>query len=174
MKSDLDEKLAHAAYMGSPAEMERLIAEGADPKADDSEALRLAARNGHLECVKLLIPHSDPATNDSAALRWAANYGHLECVKLLIPYSDPKADGSAALRRAAEEGHLECVRELIPYSDPEAAIRHCFESGDTDAANVIREQLAMLLAEQQREQIRRELDDVLGHAPDAPRKARRM
>jgi ankyrin repeat protein len=62
---------------------------------------------------------SDPKALDSNALRWAAANGHLEIVKLLIPVSDPKAGGSYALRLAAENGHLEIVKLLIPVSDPE-------------------------------------------------------
>ena len=99
--------------------IEELIAEGADPKADSSRALRWAAENGHTECVKLLIPVSDPKAGNSYALRKAAENGHTECVRLLIPVSDPKADNSYALRWAARNGHTECVKLLIPVSDPE-------------------------------------------------------
>ena len=148
----------------------KLLIPHSDPKADDSAALRWAAEEGHLECVKLLIPHSDPKADDSAALRWSANNGHLECVKLLIPHSDPKADDSGALRLAAEEGNLECVRELMPHSDPVKAVRYCIEDGDTDVADVIREQMAFI----QKEQMHAELGESLERAIDAPRKTRRM
>ena len=69
----------------------KLIKEGADPKANNSQALRYASYNGHLDIVKLLIPLSDPKADDSEALRYASRYGHLDIVKLLIPLSDPKA-----------------------------------------------------------------------------------
>jgi len=104
----------------TPRKIKQLIKEGADPKAGGSEALRLAAENGHLEIVKLLIPVSDPKALDSNALRCAATKGHLEIVKLLIPMSDPKSLDSNALRWAAANGHLEIVKLLIPVSDPKA------------------------------------------------------
>ena len=100
--------------------IKELIDEGAYPKADDSRALREAARNGHLELVKFLLPLSDPKAFNSSALRWAARNGHLEIVKLLLPVSDPKAENSEALRSAALNGHLEIVKLLLPVSDPKA------------------------------------------------------
>lgn len=91
-----------------------LIAEGADPRADKSEALRWAAWHGHADCVRLLIPLSDPKAYGSQALREAALHGRTECVKLLIPVSDYLDE---ALQRAARYGHTEIVRLLIPVSD---------------------------------------------------------
>ena len=85
------------------------------------EALRAAARSGHIDCVKQLIPIVDPEAGDSYALRWAAHRGHADCVKILIPVSDPMADNSVALRWAANNGHAECVKLLIPVSAPNAA-----------------------------------------------------
>ncbi len=104
----------------TPRKIKQLIKEGADPKAHNSNALRWAATNGHLEIVKLLIPVSDPKAGGSYALRLAAENGHLEIVKLLIPVSYPKAHNSYALRWAAENGHLEIVKLLIPVSDPKS------------------------------------------------------
>lgn len=99
--------------------IKRLIEEGANPKADESYALRWAANNGHLEIVKLLLEAgADPKAFNSDALKCAAENGHLEIVKLLIPVSDPKAFNSFALLWAAMNGHLEIVKLLIPVSDP--------------------------------------------------------
>jgi hypothetical protein len=69
--------------------IKKLIAEGADPKANDSYALRWASKYGHTEVVKILIPVSDPKTFNSAALRLASRNGHYDIVKLLISLSDP-------------------------------------------------------------------------------------
>ena len=63
--------------------IKRLIEEGANPKTNDSCALRWAASNGHTEIVKMLIPVSDPKAYDSVALRLAALNGHTEIVKML-------------------------------------------------------------------------------------------
>lgn len=91
-----------------------------NPKACDSAALIEAAGKGHTDLVKLLLPYSDPTSCDSSALIEAALNGHIECVKLLLPYSDPTARDSAALLGAVGNGHIECVKLLLPYSDPTA------------------------------------------------------
>lgn len=119
-----------------------------DPTDNDSEALRNAVSQGHVECAKLLalvsdayiglkesawhgnvdllaffIPLCDPKT-DSTALRWAARHGSLECVELLLPHIDPKANHSAALWSAALSLQWEMVDRLWEASDPWDAISH--------------------------------------------------
>jgi ankyrin repeat protein len=116
---------AHKVILGKRRKItlkviKELIEEGADPKANDSQALLLAAIYGHLEIVKLLLPLSNPKANNSDALRFAALHGHLDVAKLLLPVSDPKAYNSQALRYAATYGHLEVVKLLLPLSDPKA------------------------------------------------------
>lgn len=88
-----------------------------DPKAENSEALRWAVKNGHIKIVNLLLEHSDPKANNSEALRCAAGAGNTELVELLIPGSDPKARDSQALKLAVWDRHTKCVKLLIPVSD---------------------------------------------------------
>ncbi|MDD4082043.1 MAG: ankyrin repeat domain-containing protein [Sphaerochaetaceae bacterium] len=97
--------------------IKRLIDEGADPKVDDSYALRWAAENGYLDIVKILLPLSDASARDNEALVIAARYGHLEIVKLLIPFSIPGSQNNEALRIAAKYGHYEIVKSLLPFSN---------------------------------------------------------
>ena len=141
VNSALDEQLVEAAKNGDLHAVRQLLGEGTDPKAHDSQALRMAAKNGHPECVRLLIPVSDPKANDSWALYWAAANGHTACVELLIPVSAPKATNSWALRLAAIHGHTDCVRLLIPVSDPKArnswALRRATEKGYLDMVDVL-------------------------------------
>ena len=85
-----DKVILGRKYKITPKKIKQLIKEGADPKANNSYALQLAATKGHLEIVKLLIPVSDPKAGGSYALQLAATKGHLEIVKLLIPVSDPE------------------------------------------------------------------------------------
>jgi ankyrin repeat protein len=106
------EMLETAAEIGSVPLARKAIKMGADPKWENSWALRIASRKGHLEVVKFLIPISDVKAFDSQALRLASRNGHLECVKLLIPLSDVKAFDSQALRYAACYGHTKVVEEL--------------------------------------------------------------
>lgn len=140
--------LKEAAYYDRIGEVRRLIPIS-DPTDNESEALRNAISQGHLECAKLLavvsdahiglkesawhgnvdlvaffIPLCDPKTGDSIALRWAARHGYLECVELLLPHSDPKANHSAALWSAALSLQWETVDRLWEVSDPWDAISH--------------------------------------------------
>ena len=119
-----------------------LLAEGADPKVDDSRALWWAAVRGHADCVELLIPVSDPTAGGSCALHSAAHNGHADCVELLIPVCDPKAGGSYALWCAAVHGHTDCVELLIPVSDPKdfgSALSRAAWSGQTDCVKLLEE-----------------------------------
>lgn len=112
----LDNKLFKSSSDGDSHALAQLLSLGADPKEFDSYALLLAARNGHVECVRLLIPISDPKAGESLPLRWAAMNGHVECVRLLIPVSDPSAEDSHALVNAISCNHVECVKLLLPAS----------------------------------------------------------
>ena len=169
--SSRDILLVDAARQGDRQLVAELLDEGeANPKWRDSLALLEAATNGHIECAKLLIPHCSAKAHDSEPLRWAAFNGDIDMVKLLLPVSNPEARDSSALLNAAGNNHLECVRELLPLSDVGTVINRCIAWGDTDVADVIREQVAFL----QKEQMHAELGESLGRASDAPRKARRM
>lgn len=77
--------LSDCASRGDFAGIALLLAQGADPCRNYSEALLRASSFGHAECARLLIPVSDPKANNCHALRNAAAHGHAECVKLLIP-----------------------------------------------------------------------------------------
>ena len=116
--TDFHDQLFTSTLNGDLEGLSRILAQGADPRHNNSLPICLAAENGHAECVKLLIPLSDPKSRDSMALVLAATSGHAECVRLLIPVSDPEANASNALRWAAINGHAECVKLLIPASGP--------------------------------------------------------
>ena len=116
---------------------QELLKEGADPKAENSYALRYASYNGHLDIVKLLIPLSDPLHMNSQSLINAALMGHYDIVKLLLQAgSNPLAENSMALQFAAKEGHADIVKLLIPLSDPKAydsyALRYASYYGHLD------------------------------------------
>lgn len=100
----------------------RLMTQGANPRARESLALRLAAESGRTECVKMLVTITSPREKKSEALANAATNGHVECARLLLPVSNAAENESLALRMAARHGHAECVALLIPFSNaqPEA------------------------------------------------------
>ena len=114
----LNDALVDSAAAGNLGEMSNLLGQGADPKAELARALRLAAKNGHAECVALLLPISDPKALNSHALCLASFNGHAECVDLLLPFSDSEAAMPVALSWAAENGHAECVKRLLSRESP--------------------------------------------------------
>lgn len=125
-QTELDRDLIASALAGKPSRIMELLAQGANPRAECSSALRFAASKGSAECVKLLIPISNPMEEASQALFEAAKENFIDCLALLIPVSDPKADGSRALFAAASRGHPESVRLLMPVSDLSADASRAF------------------------------------------------
>ncbi|MEA9771847.1 ankyrin repeat domain-containing protein [Xanthomonas campestris] len=102
-----------AAKVGSVRAVEQLMA---FCDAEDDEALVLAARHGHTECVKHLLKKCSPLQGDSQALYEAARHGHADVVFQLVIFSDARAQDSRALIAACREGHLEAVKHLLPFS----------------------------------------------------------
>ena len=117
--------LVHASYHGDVAEVNRLIATGADINAVNNKygrtALHAAALEGHAGIVKVLIAAGADVNaaknNGVAALYNAALEGHAEVAKLLIAAG---ADvnvanyyGNMALNTAAILGHAGIVKILI-------------------------------------------------------------
>ena len=96
-------------YKITAKKIQQLIDEGAN--ANDSDAIKWAAVNGHLEIVKVLIKNGCNA-NNYAALRYATKNGHLEIVKVLIK-NGANANDFYAIYHAAKNGHLEIVKVLI-------------------------------------------------------------
>ncbi|MEQ7866607.1 ankyrin repeat domain-containing protein [Xanthomonas prunicola] len=110
-----------AAKAGSARAVEQLMA---FCDAEDDEALVLAARRGHTECVKRLLKECSPLQHDSLALYEAARHGHADVVFQLVLFSDAKAQDSRALIAACREGHLEVVKHLLPYSSKIQCAQH--------------------------------------------------
>lgn len=86
------------------------------------KAIGLAARNGHVACVKALLT-ANCVSKDKVyeAMDFAALEGHIETVRFLSGFHDPKGYttiNSRPLYSASCAGHIECVRFLLPLSDP--------------------------------------------------------
>ncbi|MBB3805273.1 ankyrin repeat protein [Xanthomonas arboricola] len=112
-----------AAKVGSVRTVEQLMA---FCDTEDDEALVLAARHGHTECVKRLLKECSPLQHDSLALYEAARHGHADVVFQLVLFSDAKAQASRALIAACREGHLQVVKHLLPFSSKIQCAQHGF------------------------------------------------
>lgn len=140
--------LKSAAYHGRIEDVARLIPIS-DPTDENSEALRLAVAEGHLDVARMLVPFSnafiglkeaawygrveflrflktvcDPHQEDDIAIGWAIRSHNIECVKLLLPGVDPKDKHSRLLWMAALEKCNDIVDLVWAQSDPWDAIAH--------------------------------------------------
>lgn len=127
LKGGLWEKsLISAADNGRLNYIKYFVTFGADVKANNYEALKVAAKKGHLDIVRYLIKKSNPnnvSTIIPEALRLAAIHGHFDVLKCLaeIDVKDAKnvksmrinANNSEALRVSAYYGHFEIVKYLV-------------------------------------------------------------
>ncbi|QDI02518.1 ankyrin repeat domain-containing protein [Xanthomonas cerealis pv. cerealis] len=112
-----------AVKAGSVRAVEQLMA---FCDAEDDEALVLAARHGHTECVKRLLKECSPLQGDSQALYEAARHGQADVVFQLVLFSDAKAQDSRALIAACRGGYLEVVKHLLPFSSKIQCAQHGF------------------------------------------------
>ena len=77
--------LIKAVKMNQPLLVEECIQAGmrASDAAYYATAVYIAAKNGHVECLKLCL---DAGMRDKDTVYAAARHGHVECVKLLKEY----------------------------------------------------------------------------------------
>ncbi len=82
---NIQEELYKAIELGLPVEaIQQIIADGADVRAENDCAIRMAAYYGHTETVKALTElGADVRAENDEAIRYAAYRGHIEMVKLL-------------------------------------------------------------------------------------------
>lgn len=80
----------------------------------------LAAKNGHLQCLKLLMNADiNPTEGLSAHVEGASRFNQLECLKYLLSVCDHNSlKSSGALAKSVKAGHRECFDVLLPLSDP--------------------------------------------------------
>lgn len=113
----VESKFTEAAIEGDVGTISRLL-RTEDPSANNNEAIRMAAKNGHIEIVYLLLqdPRVDPSANNNEAIAWAITEGFTEIFILL--WRDPRIRlNSRMIQHAAEEGSVEILRLLL--ADPE-------------------------------------------------------
>jgi hypothetical protein len=137
---------AAASSRDRAAEIERLLAAGANPRATKDiaspyagvEALKtlgvtplmMAAKQGNIAAVRVLLPVSDPLAKTSTggtALMRAAACGSVDVVLALLPVSDANAqdkDGATALYVAATLGHTQALKAILPHADARVRSKH--------------------------------------------------
>ena len=137
-------------FLGSNIGREDLVRiglkRGADPHAENDQALINSSSHGHIEIVRLLLAAgADPHAQYDYALRLASQNGHTEIVRLLLENgADPHALNDAALRDASANGHTEVVRLLLengadPHADNDEALRYARYNGHTEVLELLRE-----------------------------------
>jgi ankyrin repeat protein len=122
----LGRRLLDAAHGGLPKDVERLLAQGADPSwTDDNRQtpLHLAARRGDVKILEVLLPVSDVGarmSTENTPLMLAVRTRRIDAARLLLPASDAKAvneSGLDALMMAALGGCPKCVALMLPVAD---------------------------------------------------------
>ena len=118
----LDFALEAACMKNHAPVADLLLQRGADPDADDVEALQMACQYGHLDVVRVLMERGAAADNGIAE---AAKHGQIDVVRLLLQYhADPEAGFHYAFSYPAISQLLletVCERELrlLRYGPPE-------------------------------------------------------
>jgi ankyrin repeat protein len=113
-------KLGKSRAISALIKFDRTLIDSIDQ--NNSNALMLAAGNGHVNTVELLIRlgvKKDTVNNDlDTALIIASRAGYAEIVQIFIRYCPDRAiqnkAGYTALMYAAEKGHVQVVKRLIP------------------------------------------------------------
>lgn len=96
-KEEAQLALYAACYREDKDAVSQAVAAGADPNAQDSYALVVAAENNNLPAAELLIKHgADPRAWDSQALVRAERFGHTEMASLIRQAIAGKEKGAAA------------------------------------------------------------------------------
>jgi ankyrin repeat protein len=111
------------AEPGDLEQLCKLLEQGVDVNEDDGKLLRVAAGEGHFDCVQVLLAaHADPdipvnSKGPDIPLSEAASNGHMACVHALLTANAgvdmPTSCGGTALFGAARNGHPECTRALL-------------------------------------------------------------
>ncbi|MDB6096370.1 MAG: hypothetical protein JWM09_648 [Francisellaceae bacterium] len=137
--------LSEACKSGDLNQVKLLLAQGWDVRAENNEAIRLAASFGHFELVNLLLDELKvgASANNNEAIRFAARFGHLKVVNRLLEVQgvDVRAENNYAIRFAASNGHLDVVERLLEIPEVDAtaedneAIREAAAFGHLEVVN---------------------------------------
>lgn len=113
-----DEALQAAAACGLIPAVDRLLAQGANPQADQSAALHLACEHGQAQAAARLLPLSHP-DDRPRALSLALENGEMTVVEVLVPTVSADSLDSRAWCLAALNGHQDVLDRMLPAGNPE-------------------------------------------------------
>ena len=103
----------NAAYVGNLEMLKYCFANGCP--YDETTACRVAARKGHLDCLRFLFEKVKPSREtEKEAATAATACGHLDILKYFV--EERKIPGhrkTLCLGRSALEGHLDCLKYLV-------------------------------------------------------------
>ena len=144
--------LIEAARKGELGVVKYAIDKGADHRAIDDYALKLAIYNGHSSVAKFLLSKSDISTRN-AALRWASDAGRLDIVKYILEDNEDIYTLQVPFQMAVRFGHLEIVKYLVEkgadiHEEAEDALRRASLTGNLELVKYLVEQGANIHAEE--------------------------
>ncbi|KAI8616188.1 ankyrin repeat-containing domain protein [Chytriomyces sp. MP71] len=111
---------------------------GSNPRANQSQPLRMAAKAGLEQLVRFLLPQSDPnADPDYSPLGYASSRGHARILALLLQDDriDPAEMDNKPIKLASEAGHTDCILHLLhasPQVDPSVDDNYCIRTACTN------------------------------------------
>jgi ankyrin repeat protein len=106
-----------AVEKGRHARVIELVRKGADFRANDDAALKLAAKKGHLDLVKYFVGLGcDPCSENSSALKYSASRGHLPIVMYLAEHGcDLRHDNDYALAFSVIKNYVNIATFLVSF-----------------------------------------------------------
>ena len=112
----MDQQLINVARNGNLPEVKRLVAAGANPAAQDNDAIIGAAEHGHLNVVQYLVtlPGVDAAAPNNNAIILALGGGYWDIVRFLASLQgfDPQGDNYDLFIWAISKGLINIVNHL--------------------------------------------------------------
>jgi ankyrin repeat protein len=120
--------LEWSAYLNRPTVVQVLLEDKRiDPKCNECNAFRIAARKGYYQIVELFLKdlRIDPSgyNNEAIVAAAKAKQGSCETIQVLLRdiRVDPNAQDNIAILNAAKKGHLKMVQTLVASDRVNAA-----------------------------------------------------
>jgi hypothetical protein len=113
-KCEWDERtIKVAAYVDNLEMLKYCFANGCP--YDETKACRVAAGEGHLDCLRFLFAKVKPSREtEKDAAQTAAHYGQLDILKYFVEESKVSDDEKAeCVLQSVRKGHLDCLKYMV-------------------------------------------------------------